>query len=82
MTVYNNIKTRYAKAFESLTRFIFSGEVLAMGKVEVQPETLSCSSTSLGLDSWPPRQPSNSDSLLSSSFGGCNTGEPSFVFII
>jgi hypothetical protein len=30
---------------------------LAMGKVEVQPETLSCSSSSLGLDSWPPDNP-------------------------
>jgi hypothetical protein len=32
-------------------------KALAMGNVEVQPETLSCSSTSLGLDSWPPDNP-------------------------
>jgi hypothetical protein len=32
-------------------------KALAIGKVEVQPETLSCSSTSLGLDSWPPDNP-------------------------
>jgi hypothetical protein len=28
-----------------------------MGKVEVQPETLTCSSSCLGLDSWPPNNP-------------------------
>jgi peptidyl-tRNA hydrolase len=32
-------------------------KTLAMGKVEVQPETLTCSSTSPGLDSWPPDNP-------------------------
>jgi hypothetical protein len=32
-------------------------KALATGKVEVQPETLSCSSTSLGLDSWPTDNP-------------------------
>jgi hypothetical protein len=32
-------------------------KALAKGKVEVQPETLTCSSSSLGLDSWPPNNP-------------------------
>jgi hypothetical protein len=36
---------------------VSDSKALAMGKVEVQPETLSCSSTSLGLDSWPPDNP-------------------------
>jgi hypothetical protein len=36
---------------------VSDSNALAMGKVEVRPEPLSCSSASLGLNSWPPDNP-------------------------
>jgi hypothetical protein len=47
-----------------------------MGKVEVRPETLTCSSSSLGLDSWPSNNPQTQTRCSRAVFEGSTQGNP------